>query len=266
MRRLLPSPVLARPARGLPLPGPVLREQHEASPPGSNSRETSTRPSPNGSSSRKANTRPARGFPSRVQFSRDQHKAFFSWVRFSPGQHEAHPRGSFPERSGKLGPAEAAVLLLGFSGAAVPTTEAGKAGYPESMAERRRGQRSKAKALAAALPAQAGVLRAAQLGTALEAFCLCFPGSSGSGIKYLKAHEGSTGAANEMSLESLFEHIIFTEHQAEESRRALREGQGPWPVGPFGAGCEEQRREGRSRRGVCNLEGTAVEKSHANCF
>lgn len=69
-----------------------------------------------------------------------------------------------------------------------------------------------------------------------------------------------------MSLESLFEHIIFTEHQAEESRRVLREGQGPWPVGPFGAGCEEQRREGRSRRGVCSLEGTAVEESHANCL
>lgn len=29
-----------------------------------------------------------------------------------------------------------------------------------------------------------------------------------------------------MSLESLFEHIIFSEHQAEKSRRALREGQG----------------------------------------
>lgn len=32
-----------------------------------------------------------------------------------------------------------------------------------------------------------------------------------------------------MSLESLFQHIIFTEHQAEESHRALREGQGPDP-------------------------------------
>lgn len=28
----------------------------------------------------------------------------------------------------------------------------------------------------------------------------------------------------EMSLESLFQHIIFTEHQAEESRRVMREG------------------------------------------
>jgi hypothetical protein len=28
-----------------------------------------------------------------------------------------------------------------------------------------------------------------------------------------------------MSLESLFQHIIFTEHQAEESRRVMREGQ-----------------------------------------
>lgn len=29
----------------------------------------------------------------------------------------------------------------------------------------------------------------------------------------------------EMSLESLFQHIIFTEHQAEESRRVMREGE-----------------------------------------
>lgn len=64
-----------------------------------------------------------------------------------------------------------------------------------------------------------------------------------------------------MSLESLFEHIIFTEHQAEESRRALREGQGPCPMGPSGAGCQEQRKERRSRRGVCSLEGTKL-KSH----
>lgn len=41
----------------------------------------------------------------------------------------------------------------------------------------------------------------------------------------------------EMSLESLFQHIIFTEHQAEESRRVMREG-GPALRGrlAFGAG------------------------------
>ena len=33
-----------------------------------------------------------------------------------------------------------------------------------------------------------------------------------------------------MSLESLFQHIIFSEHQAEESRRLMREGQGLCPL------------------------------------
>ena len=37
----------------------------------------------------------------------------------------------------------------------------------------------------------------------------------------------------EMSLESLFQHIIFSEHQAEESRRVMREG-GACPRGAFG--------------------------------
>lgn len=36
-----------------------------------------------------------------------------------------------------------------------------------------------------------------------------------------------------MSLESLFQHILFTEHQAEESRRELREGR---VVVPWGGG------------------------------
>lgn len=52
-----------------------------------------------------------------------------------------------------------------------------------------------------------------------------------------------------MSLESLFQHILFTEHQAEESRRAMREGQGPalgacclWELGIWTR--EEGRRGG----------------------
>lgn len=75
----------------------------------------------------------------------------------------------------------------------------------------------------------------------------------------------------EMSLESLFQHIIFTEHQAEESRRVMREGGWACPWGPFGvwswvfvlgghlafgAGCLHQGLEEKERlSGVCNLEG-----------
>ncbi|XP_054949355.1 coiled-coil domain-containing protein 172 isoform X2 [Pan paniscus] len=47
--------------------------------------------------------------------------------------------------------------------------------------------------------------------------------SSGLVIKYLRARKGSQEPGPEMSLESLFQHIIFTEHQAEESRRLMRE-------------------------------------------
>lgn len=66
-----------------------------------------------------------------------------------------------------------------------------------------------------------------------------------------------------MSLESLFQHIIFTEHQAEESRRLMREGGPalgghlafgagclPWGVGwhlAFGAGCLHHSLEGKGR-------------------
>lgn len=73
----------------------------------------------------------------------------------------------------------------------------------------------------------------------------------------------------EMSLESLFQHIIFTEHQAEESRRVMREGE-PALRGhlAFGAGvcswgafgfwtwvfAPQTGGEGGTVSGVCNLD------------
>lgn len=72
-----------------------------------------------------------------------------------------------------------------------------------------------------------------------------------------------------MSLESLFQHIIFTEHQAEESRRVMREG-GTALRGhlAFGAGvcswgafgfwtwvfAPQTGGEGGTVCGVCNLD------------
>lgn len=55
-----------------------------------------------------------------------------------------------------------------------------------------------------------------------------------------------------MSLESLFQHIIFSEHQAEESRRLMREGQGlcclSWGLGAGGkAGGSGQGSEGSGK-------------------
>lgn len=88
-----------------------------------------------------------------------------------------------------------------------------------------------------------------------------------------------------MSLESLFQHIIFTEHQAEENRRVMREG-GPafgghwllelgvcpgwwwWCIWLLELGVcttDWRGREDETISGVCTLEGKTDENSHANC-
>lgn len=85
-------------------------------------------------------------------------------------------------------------------------------------------------------------------------YCAFFPGSSDSVIKYLRVKKGLAGARPEMSLESLFQHIIFSEHRAEESRRLLREGRAfAWGPGSSWVGGLEQKEMPRPRteQGVC---------------
>lgn len=63
-----------------------------------------------------------------------------------------------------------------------------------------------------------------------------------------------------MSLESLFQHIIFSEHQAEESRRVMREG-GPALAGRLALGVCTTGWSGRE--GLVEFA-TWRETSHAN--
>lgn len=93
---------------------------------------------------------------------------------------------------------------------------------------------------------------AAQLGTAPEAFLTVLCRLLRVPYKTFSARPRIRRSWPDMSLESLFQHILFTEHQAEESRRAMREGRGPALGGmlSLGAGYLDQRRgaEGRTVR------------------
>ncbi|OBS58946.1 hypothetical protein A6R68_09929, partial [Neotoma lepida] len=100
-----------------------------------------------------------------------------------------------------------------------------QAGLETSRAWGREG-RTKARALAPALLGSrwAGVGAAGSLaGNSPRGFFIVLSRILRLRYKIFKGARRIRRSPPEMSLESLFQHILFTEHQAEESRRVLRE-------------------------------------------